>query len=121
MANIFMQDMAVEEGKKVTTDHEEIRKWAQEYGGCPEIMYEPGTKVAISVRINFPTKADDIYLSANHATGDISWEEFFREFDRLNLAFEYNRGEVVDPSSSYMFVKREMEEHSENRSNCSNC
>lgn len=96
----------MEEGKIITVNHDEIKDWAERFEGCPEIIYEPGTNVAIGVRINFPGKEDDIYLSGNHATGDISWQEFFREFEKLRLAFEYNSAEVVDPSSSYMFVKR---------------
>ncbi len=99
----------MEEDRILTVNHKEIQNWAERFEGCPEIIYEPGTKVAIGLRINFPGKGDDLFLSNNHATDEISWDDFFREFESLSLAFEYKDKEIIDPSASYMFVKREME------------
>jgi len=65
----------------VTTDHEEIRRWAQERGGRPARVrgtgnqHDPGL-----LRIDFPG-----YLG-QETLEEISWNEFFEKFDRNNLA-----------------------------------
>lgn len=68
---------------KTTTDHDTIRKWAEERGGKPASVKGTGGKDEAGVlRINFPGGAED-------SLEDISWEEFFEKFDEKKLAFLY--------------------------------
>jgi hypothetical protein len=67
----------------VTTDHDEIRRWAEKHGGKPAAVnrtHEDGD-VGI-IRIMFP-KAPN---SQHEALEEISWEEFFEQFEEANLA-----------------------------------
>lgn len=68
-----------------TTNHDEIRKWAEERGGHPAIVADTernGREGGI-LRIDFdePGGNDDADLHR------ISWEEFFKVFDDNELAF----------------------------------
>lgn len=68
---------------KTTTDHDEIRRWAEERGGRPAIAVEQQDQ-PLGLRIEFPEdrdQSDGLLL--------ISWEEFFRKFDEQNLVFLY--------------------------------
>ncbi|PRY15027.1 hypothetical protein CLV24_103266 [Pontibacter ummariensis] len=67
---------------KKTTDHEEIKKWAKEQGGVPAIVKgteDDGEGLGL-LRIHFPEKSNDDDLK------EISWEEFFKEFEHSKLA-----------------------------------
>ena len=65
----------------VTTDHEEIRRWAQQRGGKPSRVRGTGNdKDAGLLRIDFPG------YSGEDSLEEISWDEFFEKFDRNNLA-----------------------------------
>lgn len=67
---------------KSTTDHDVIRRWAEERGGKPAKVAgsQPG-----EIRIDFPSfpGEDDESLEV------ISWEEFFDRFEEDNLVFMY--------------------------------
>jgi hypothetical protein len=71
---------------QVTTDHGEIRKWAEARGGKPAAVKathrgnDPGI-----IRLIFPgaPNADDESLE------EISWDEFFGKFDEAGLALLY--------------------------------
>jgi len=71
---------------KITTDHDEIRKWAESRGGKPAAVKathrgkDPGI-----IRLIFPDapNADDESLE------EIAWDEFFRKFDEAGLALLY--------------------------------
>ena len=71
---------------KVTTDHDEIRKWAEARGGRPATVRstrstdEPGI-----IRIEFPGAPN----AKDDALEEISWEEFFEKFDEADLALLY--------------------------------
>lgn len=71
---------------KTTTDHEEIRTWAESKGGKPAAVERThkGGDVGI-IRIMFP-KAPN---SEHDALTEISWDEFFDEFDKRELALLY--------------------------------
>lgn len=95
---------------KITTDHDEIRKWAEKYKGMPQVIDDPaalGDRPGI--RVDFPGHIDDIALPESKVR-DISWEAFFNKFDELGLAFAYvERINLEDPEhvfSSYRFIKR---------------
>jgi len=71
---------------KVTTDHEEIRRWVEERGGHPAAVKSTrdgggkGDRTGI-LRIDFPG------YSGAGSLEEISWEEFFEKFDKEKLAF----------------------------------
>jgi hypothetical protein len=91
-----------------TTDHQEIKKWAEKFKGKPEIIPNSETETgAIGIRIDFPGKMDDTYLSDDHKPKHISWDEFFRIFEDEGLAMEYEDGNhFEDPSEAYRFILR---------------
>jgi hypothetical protein len=72
---------------ELTTDHEKIRKWVEEKGGKPAAVARThqGSDVGI-VRIMFP----DAPRSEHQALTEISWEEFFKEFEQRKLALLYD-------------------------------
>jgi hypothetical protein len=81
-----------------TTNHEEIRRWAEERGGHPARV--EGTNI---LRIDFdePRGNDDDRLER------IGWDEFFKVFDRNKLAFLHDE----EPDSRFnKFVERESAE-----------
>src|SRR4051794_34782775 len=92
---------------RITTDHDEIRRWAEERGGVPATVKateqdgEPGI-----LRIDFPG------FSGEGTLEQISWEDFFRKFDENNLAFVYD----ADPNSRFnKLVSRETAQQKESR------
>ena len=76
--------MAEASESKVTTNHDEIRRWVEERGGHParvkntERRNSPGL-----LRIDYPG------YSGGDTLEEISWDEFFTGFDENNLAFLY--------------------------------
>jgi len=71
---------------ETTTDHETIRKWAEGKGGKPAAVdrTHEGGDVGI-IRIMFP-KAQQ---SEHESLVEISWDEFFEEFEKRELALVY--------------------------------
>jgi hypothetical protein len=71
----------------VTTDHEVIRKWAEAHGGKPAAVERTnqGGDVGI-IRIMFPEARQSEH---DHLT-EISWDEFFKEFEERELALLYD-------------------------------
>ncbi|MGE5441786.1 MAG: hypothetical protein ACM3Q0_01820 [Bacteroidota bacterium] len=68
---------------EVTTDHETVRKWAESKGGEPAAIERThkGGDVGI-IRIMFPGAPQ----SQHDALTEITWEEFFEEFEKRKLA-----------------------------------
>lgn len=62
---------------KTTTNHDEIRKWAEERGGRPAVVAGTGGML----RLDF--NEQDAKLEP------ISWEDFFQKFDESKLEFLY--------------------------------
>lgn len=81
-----------------TTDHDAIRKWAEERRGRPAAVRTKG-KGGI-LRIDFGEKDEDLE--------EISWEEFFEIFDGSRLAF-LHQDKTGDGKTSRFnkFVERE--------------
>ena len=67
---------------KATTDHDEIRRWAEARGGRP--MAVRGTEDGDSrmIRLAFPDAPD----SNTEDLDPISWDEWFRQFEENDLA-----------------------------------
>ncbi len=70
----------------ITTDHQQIRKWAESRGGKPADVKathrggDPGI-----IRLIFP----DAPNANDDSLEEVSWDEFFRKFDEAELALLY--------------------------------
>lgn len=63
------------------TDHEEIRRWAEERDAKPACVRRIGGKNDIGmIRLDFPGYSGESSLE------EISWEDWFQKFDESNLA-----------------------------------
>ncbi len=71
---------------KKTTDHETVKKWAEERKGRPATVKSTERKgeEAGILRIHFPQ-----YSGKEESLEEITWEEFFDKFEESNLAFLY--------------------------------
>ena len=88
---------------KITTDHDEIKKWIEARGGKPATIKsttkgdEPGV-----LRVDFPGYSGQGLLEK------ISWDEFFMKFNEKNLAFLYqDKTASGEESRFFKFVSRE--------------
>ena len=69
----------------ITTDHDEIRRWAESRGGKPSVVSSTrrGQDAEGILRIDFPGFSGAGSLEA------VSWEEWFDTFEDRQLAFLY--------------------------------
>ena len=77
-----------------TIDHDEIRRWAESKGGKPaavERTHEDGGDVGI-IRIMFPDNPN----SHHDSLVEISWDEFFQQFDEAELALVYSENSLFN-------------------------
>ncbi len=81
-------------GGNVTTDHDFIRRWAEERNAKPSavIRTESDGDVGI-IRLDFPG------YSGAGALEEISWEDWFQKFEESKLAFLY-QDETADGKKS---------------------
>ena len=91
---------------RTTTNHDEIRKWAEARGGKPATVKRTGGNDEVGVlRIDFPGYSGEDTLE------EITWDEFFRKFDEKNLAFLYQDTTASGGESRfYKFVSRDTAE-----------
>jgi hypothetical protein len=76
-------DMATQ-SSKVTTDHETIRRWAEERSGTPARVKGTGDEDDVGmIRIDFPGYSGEGKLEP------ISWDDFFEKFEERSLALVY--------------------------------
>jgi hypothetical protein len=69
---------------KVTTDHDEIKRWVEERGGWPATVSDTVKGGAPGVlRIDYPG------FSGKDTLKKINWDEFFKAFEKNELAFLY--------------------------------
>lgn len=80
-----------------TTDHDEIRKWAESRGGRPSAV-RTGGKGGI-LRLDFGEPEENLK--------EIAWDEFFQIFEESDLAF-LHQDKTADgkPSRFNKFVSR---------------
>ncbi len=90
---------------KETTDHEEIKRWAEARGGQPAVIDHPNAQAdKRGIRIDFPGKRDDAIKDLTHP---VSWNEFFRIFDDQQLLLAYDDDPTdEDPAMWYHFEPR---------------
>src|SRR5690606_3879692 len=85
---------------KSTTDHEVIRRWAEERGGRPaRVKGTGGPGDPGMLRIDFPGYAEE-------SLEEISWDDWFRKFEEKNLAFLYQETIDGQPSRFFKLVDR---------------
>jgi hypothetical protein len=84
---------------KVTTNHAEIRRWAEKRGGHPATVKATSDGEAGILRFDFDPKDETLK--------DVSWDEFFRKFDEEKLAF-LHQDKTADGKTSrfHKFVDR---------------
>ena len=83
---------------KITTDHDEIRKWAEARGGRSAAVRSTHSKEGTGIiRIEFPgaPNAKDDNLE------EISWDDFFEKFDESNLALLYQEETASGQRSNF--------------------
>lgn len=80
---------------RVTLDHEEIKAWIDKNSGRV-FRLKNGSQ---DLRIVFPHEED-----RDEILEEITWEEFFKEFDKRRLAFLF---ESEGDSLFYKFMKRD--------------
>ncbi|MEW6613787.1 MAG: hypothetical protein ACOY5C_01165 [Pseudomonadota bacterium] len=69
---------------KITTNHDEIRRWVEQRGGHPARVKGTGKGSDEGLlRIDFPG------YSGGDSLEEISWEDFFDKFEEKGLAFLY--------------------------------
>ena len=80
----------------VTSDHETIRRWAEERGAHPASVKGTGGKGDVGmIRLDFPGYSGEGKLEK------ISWEEFFEEFDKKDLALLYQETTADGEKSNF--------------------
>jgi len=83
---------------KITTDHDEIRKWAEARGGRPAVVRSTHGKGGIGIiRLEFP----DAPNANDDALEEISWQEFFEKFDEADLALLYQEKTAKGQKSNF--------------------
>ena len=88
-----------------TTDHDEIRRWAEARGGRPAAVASTGSGDDPGIlRIEFPGAAQ----SDDDALEEISWDEWFEAFDANGLALIYQEQTAEGEESRFnKLVSRE--------------
>jgi len=78
---------------RTTTDHGEIRRWAERHGGKPAAVRRThGGGDAGIIRLMFP----DNPQSEHDALEEISWEEFFEQFEASGLTLLYEEDSLFN-------------------------
>lgn len=88
---------------RVLTDHDEIRKWAEERQAQPAWVPATGTSEHVGmVRLEFPGYTGEQSLEP------IEWDEFFSKFDESNLALVVEDETASGERSNFnKLIKRE--------------
>lgn len=87
---------------RTTTDHDEIRRWAEQNGGTPaNVRYTDDGCGPGVLRIVFPgCRGQDVL-------DPISWENWFKKFDDAGLSFLYQAARSGEVGSTFFkLVKR---------------
>lgn len=90
----------------VTIDHQQIRHWAKEHDLAPALIEPDVPHEKKGLRFDAPGSADERMLSESRDSHDVSWDEFFAEFEEQQLALAYNN-EFEDSTAGYKFLHRE--------------
>jgi hypothetical protein len=101
--------MAAKTESKVTFDHDEIRRWAEERNAKPACVKGTGGGSDIGmIRLDFPG------YSGEQSLEHIDWKEWFEKFDQNELALVYQETTAGGQKSNFnKIVSRETAEASE--------
>ena len=80
---------------KTTTDHDEIRRWAEERNASPASVKGTGDGDAGVLRFDFPGGAGEDELE------HISWDEWFDKFEQQGLALLYQEEKESGEGSTF--------------------
>ncbi len=81
---------------KTTSDHEEIRRWAEERGGKPSHVASTGSKDDIGIlRLDFPG------FSGQGSLEEITWDQFFEKFDERGLSLIFREETAAGERSNF--------------------
>lgn len=84
------------QSSQTTTDHDEIRQWAEARGAHPACVRGTGKKGDTGmIRLDFPG------FSGGDSLEPITWDEFFEQFDANNLALVYQDKTASGETSSF--------------------
>src|SRR5438067_9118826 len=88
---------------RVTTDHNEIRRWAEERGARPASVRGTGGNDDVGIlRLDFPG------YSGQDSLQHIEWDEFFEKFDEQGLALLHQESTAGGGKSNFnKLVSRE--------------
>lgn len=88
---------------RMLTDHREIRRWAEERRARPAAVKSTLNDDYIGmIRLDFPGYRGEDWLE------EISWDEWFEDFDDRNLAlFVHDEAADGEPSNFHKLVRRE--------------
>jgi len=91
---------------QTTTNHDEIREWAEERGAVPSCVRGTGGKNDIGIlRLDFPGYSGEDKLEP------ITWEEWFEKFDERKLALLFQEETASGERSNFnKIVSRETAE-----------
>ncbi|MGE0007590.1 MAG: hypothetical protein AB7S92_18660 [Parvibaculaceae bacterium] len=86
---------------RITTDHNRIRRWAEQRGGRPATVKDTAKSGRAGIlRLDFEPQDESLE--------EVSWEEFFRKFDGEKLAFLHqDKTEDGKVSRFHKFVDRD--------------
>ncbi|WP_207480023.1 hypothetical protein [Arenibaculum pallidiluteum] len=78
---------------KTTNDHDEIRRWAESHGGKPAAVKRTHRSGDTGIiRIMFPDNAQ----SEHDSLEEISWDEFFEQFEDSQLTLLYEEDSLFN-------------------------
>ena len=88
---------------KTTHDHQTIKSWAEKRKGVPAKVEGTGTSDdAGLIRVHFPQHSEH-----KEQLNEISWDDFFDEFEKNNLDFLYQeKKENGELSTFHKFIHR---------------
>ena len=96
---------------KVTIDHGEIRRWAEERGARPAAVgrTESDDDAGI-IRLEFPAAPD----RKDDALAEVSWDDWFEKFDERRLALLYQEQTANGEQSNFnKIISRETADEAE--------
>jgi hypothetical protein len=93
------------QSSRITHDHEEIQRWAEERGAKPACVRGTGGKGDIGMlRLDFPGYSGEDKLE------HISWDKWFEKFDERKLALVFQEETSTGQKSNFnKIVSREAE------------
>jgi hypothetical protein len=100
--------MIASTSSRITTNHDAIRRWAEERDAKPVEVDRGGDDDPGTVRLEFPGSRDNSLRA-------IGWDEWFQKFDKSKLALLYQEQAADGERSSFCkIVRREKADEVEN-------